>query len=78
MAAWYCTVDRTMTSGVGGRHACKTEENRGFEWSFQNSKNTTVSSRPWYLKLCFISSSQTPFGFQYHGIIKYYSIALKL
>jgi hypothetical protein len=23
------------------------------EWSFENSKNTMVLGKPWYLKLCF-------------------------
>jgi hypothetical protein len=54
------------------------EENWGPEWSFENSKNTTVSGKPWYLKLCFACTNQTPFVFQYYSIIKYHSIVLKL
>jgi len=48
------------------------------EWSFENSKNTTVLGKPWYLKLCFACTNQTPFEFQYYSIIKYHSIVLKL
>jgi hypothetical protein len=54
------------------------EENWGSEWSFENSKNTTVLVKPWYLKLCFDCTNQTPFVFQYHSIIKYHSIVSKL
>lgn len=42
----------------------KREENWGPEWSFENSKYTTVLGKPWYLKLCFACTNQTPFEFQ--------------
>jgi hypothetical protein len=54
------------------------KENGGPEWSFENSKNTTVLDKPWYLKLCLACTNQTPFKFQYYSIIKYHTIVLKL
>jgi hypothetical protein len=50
------------------------EENWGPEWSFENSKYTTVLGKPWYLKLSFDYTNQTPFELQYYSIIKYHSI----
>jgi hypothetical protein len=41
-------------------------------------KNTTVLGKPWYLKLYFAYTNQTPFEFQYYSIIKYHSIVSKL
>jgi hypothetical protein len=50
----------------------RTEENLGPEWSFQNSINTIVLGRPWFLKLCFAGTNQTPVYWllipQYHQI----------
>jgi hypothetical protein len=54
------------------------EENRGHEWSFENSKNTTVLGKSWYLKLSFDYTNQTPFELKYYSIIKYHSIVSKL
>jgi hypothetical protein len=39
---------------------------------------TTVLGKPWYLKLSFDCTNQTPFEFQYYSIIKYHSIVSKL
>jgi hypothetical protein len=50
------------------------KENGGPEWSFENSKNTTVLDKPWYLKLCLACTNQTPFKFQYYSIIKYTTV----
>jgi hypothetical protein len=44
----------------------------------KSPKNTTVLSKSWYFNLCFACVNRTPFGFQYHKIIKYHSIASKL
>jgi hypothetical protein len=37
-----------------------------------------ILGKPWYLKLCFACTNQTPFVFQYYSIIKYHSIVSKL
>jgi hypothetical protein len=42
---------------------------------FKTPKNTMVLSKPLYLKMCLPIQTK---GFQYYGIIKYHSIALKL
>ena len=59
-------------------HVERREEKWGPEWSFENSKNTTILGKPWYLKLSFDSTNQTPFELQYYSIIKYHSIVSKL
>jgi hypothetical protein len=48
---------------IFSRHVQKANycyENFGLEWSFKYSKNTMVSSKPWYLKQSFLHAYQTP------------------
>jgi hypothetical protein len=76
---YYCSKPRSFCFYWKNKvYVDRREENWGPEWSFKNSKNTIVLGKPWYLKLSFDRTNQTPFEFQYYSIIKYHSIVSKL
>jgi hypothetical protein len=54
--------DKVFQIMVFSRHvqeASHCYENFGLEWSFKYSKNTMVSSKPWYSKQSFLYAYQT-------------------
>jgi hypothetical protein len=58
---------------------CKENRRKLRSWSeFPKLEKYYVFGKPWYLKLYFKYTNQTHFDFQYHDIIKYYSIVSKL